>query len=271
MRAAVNIREAPSYRLDAFKAGLMRLGYSIVPYFQRGKPEDERDLLVLWNLHIDTEPAARVWEEQGGTVIICENGYIGADEQGRQLYAVSVHGHNGAGWYPVGQEDRFAPLGLTVQPWQTNESGHILVCAQRGIGSREMASPPNWHAKAAGLLRKASGREVRVRLHPGNKGPAPGAPTLSDDLRGAWSCVIWSSSSGVKALLAGIPVFYDAPHWICSTGAVGFDGRAVSPKRDDASRIDALRQMAWGQWRVAEIEMGLPFDYIRSAVAEKVC
>ena len=261
MKAAVHIREEPSYRSDAFRAGLVKVGYKLAPYFQRGVPSDPDDLLVLWNIHRDTEGPAAEWEAQGGTVLVCENGYIGKDEIGRQLYAISTHGHNGAGWFPVGDGSRFAALGLQLEPWTTDEAGHILVCGQRGVGSREMASPPNWHTNAAARLRY-SGREVRVRLHPGNKAPPPGTPTLTDALRGASACAIWSSSSGIKALLAGVPVLYDAPYWICSGAACRLDQH---PVRDDAARLEALQRMAWGQWRVAEIEAGEPFARMREA------
>jgi hypothetical protein len=97
-----------------------------------------------------------------------------------------------------------------VQPWIVRD-GYALICGQRGIGSKTMASPPNWHINAERRVRAWNSR-TKLRLHPGNNAPAM---PLDDDLAGAAHCVIWSSSAGVRALCLGIPVYFDAPHWIC--------------------------------------------------------
>jgi len=143
-----------------------------------------------------------------------------------------------------------------LQPWRA-DGGHILVCGQRGIGSPTMASPHNWHEQVAAKLRAMTKRQVRVRVHPGNKAAAV---PRADELLGAWACVIWSSSSGVQALIAGIPVFYDAPHWICD-GAAGRIAEIETPfARDyDYERLAAMQRMAWAQWSLAEIASGEPF------------
>lgn len=257
MIAICRIREQPHYRRDAFVNGLRRAGYSLV---ESGRPSGPQDLLVIWNRYGANEVAADAWEGLGGTVIVCENGYAGVDDQGRQHYAMAAHGHNGSGWFPVGDEDRLAKLGIELHPWRVG-GDHILVCAQRGIGSREMASPQNWHAMAVQRLRKVTDRPIKVRLHPGNQAPAV---PLTDDLRDAWACVIWSSGCGVQALITGVPVYYDAPHWICEDGVrrVNDFGAVVV---DGGWRRRALQKMAWGQRSVAEIESGEPFVTFREA------
>jgi hypothetical protein len=73
--------------------------------------------------------------------------------------------------------------------------------------------------------------------------------------------VIWSSGAGVQALVAGIPVIYQAPHWICEGAAddalevVERNPLGVTP----ISREAALQRMAWAQWSLAEIASGEPF------------
>lgn len=252
---------------EYFDRGLEAAGYNLRP---DGRPTDPRDLLVIWNRQGLAELRANIWEKEGGTVIVAENGYLGKDTEGRQLYAVSAHGHNGSGWFPEGPSGargRFAELGIEVLPWR--EGGdYVLVCGQRGIGTRLMASPPEWHFRTGKLLER-TGAMVRVRNHPGGRGAAP-TTSLEQDLAGARECVIWSSSSGVKALALGIPVVYDAPHWICSAGAVKLNGGAYAVVRDDDARAAALEHMAWGQWRVAEIESGEPFVRIREAAAKEL-
>lgn len=256
MIAVNTLREQPHYRRSAFTKGLERLGYKME---RGGSPRSRSDLLILWNRQSTDENQARDWESNGGSVLVCENGYIGADDQGRSLYAISVHGHNGSGWFPVGTEDRFTALGVQVQPWR-DLSGHVLVCGQRGIGSRLMASPANWEH---GMAQKLKGRwPVRMRSHPGRTQPAT---TLQADLEGAAACYVWSSASGVKALTVGVPVIYAAPHWICSAAA----SRDLSaPMMDDALRQAALHRMAHAQWTVAEIESGEPFARIVAQIGE---
>lgn len=258
MIAINTIRRDPHYRRAAFDAGLQRLGYKLVT---SGPPKSRADLLLMWNLHGGNETLAIEWEAKGGTVLVCENAYIGKDDQGRQLYAIAAHGHNGSGWFPVGTDDRFAALGIDLKPW-VPEGGHVLVAGQRGIGSRKMASPPNWDDRMMQRLRELKVPKVKLRRHPGR---TPPATTLEQDLEGASACLIWSSASGVKALTLGIPVIYCAPHWICEGAAkYGLDGppQPLKPVRDDALRRLAMHRMAFGQWRVDEIEQGAPFRWI---------
>lgn len=251
MIAACLIRDQPHYRSEAFKRGLRACGYT---FAHSVRPSDRRDLLVIWNRYGSNEVAADLWEHRGGTVIVAENGYIGKDDEGRQLYALSVHGHNGSGWFPVGDEDRFGSLSIPLKPWR-QAGDYVLVCGQRGIGSRSMASPHGWHDRAAMNVSAHTGRVAKIRQHPGRHAPAV---ALEDELKGAWACMVWSSGSGVKALVEGVPVIYDAPHWIAAGAAVRLkDADALCT--DDGKRSEAMRRLAWGQWRVAEIESGEPF------------
>lgn len=270
MIAVCLVRDQPHYRRDAFTRGLTNAGYKLVTGAAR--PSAPTDLLVIWNRYGSYEAMADSWEAQGGNVLVAENGYIGKDDNGHQLYALAVHGHNGSGWWHVGDDLRWRALSIPLADWVDRPDGYALICGQRGIGSRSMASPANWHERTARGWRLG---KVKQRLHPGNK-PDPSAPKLDDDLRGARYCIVWSSSSGVKALMQGIPVVYDAPHWICEEAAVPL--RAMldknfefpSPDLLTALRQQALERMAWAQWTIAELETGLPFTLLRDGIAKGV-
>ena len=245
--AVVTLRPKPEYRREAFENGLKRLGYTIVgDHNPKIKPKSRDDLLVLWNKKRGHgEQTADRWEADGGTVIVAENGYL-AKIQGT-YYAVSVHGHNGSGWFPETGNPRFKSLGYPIKDWQKNTSGYWLVIGQRGIGSNLMASPPRWgEIKAADLRQK--GLPVKYRPHPGHDKSI--APPLVDELRGSHTCVIWSSASGVLSLVEGVPVERHAPHWICA----GWE----------KDREKALEHMAQGQWHFDEISTGRPFDLMRA-------
>jgi len=250
-RVVMQIREQPTYRRDAFVNGLKRLGYTQFDDYRcgRGFPSGPDDLLVLWNLHRGPDESyAKAWEAKGGTVLVCENGYL--QRQDKTYYAISVHGHNGSGWFPAGDgAERFARLGFELKPQRTDAvtGGCILVRGQRGIGSALMASPPHWHVKHAARLRAKGMKDVVEYAHPGDKRKLESdAKQLA---RASW-VHIWSSAIGVRALVEGIPVEFHAPKWICAGWRAG--------------REVALHNMACGQWHHDEIASGEPFARMKA-------
>lgn len=258
--AVMLLRQETHYRSDAFMAGLKKHGYEV-----RTQPDSNikigpDSLLVLWNRKAGREDKmATAWERCGARVVIAENGYIGKDPAGHQYYALALGGHNGSGKWHIGEEDRFAKLGITLQEWRGG-GDHILLCGQRGIGSPTMASPPGWHLNLLPRLKARGGPYlIKVRNHPGDR--VPQIP-LEKDLEGAAGALIWSSSSGVKALAMGIPVCYAAPHWVCAPAAIRFNDKECHAvfKRDDADRARAFHRMAWAQWTLGEITSGDAFD-----------
>lgn len=196
-----------------------------------------------------------MWEQRGGTVIVAENGFLAKTE--KTHYAVSVHQHNGAGYFPVGDEDRFSKLGFELKPWRANGT-EVVVRAQRGIGSTLMASPSGWAEKTAKHLRTLTKLPVRVVYHPGDKHKAQHDAIA---MKHAAGLVTWSSAVGVRALVEGIPVWYGAPHWICSAAASRLKDFPVAV-RDDSLRLTALHKMGQNQWHYDEIATGLPFARI---------
>lgn len=234
--AEIRIRREPYYRSEAITAGMRRLGYEIVPSV-RPAPGN---VLVLWNRKTGRDDAdATAMEKAGGKVLVIENGYL--QKVDKTMYAVSLSEHHTGG--PVGDTDRFSALGFEIQPMRpVRPHRTVLVCAQRGIGSPRMASPPQWAEKWAALLRR-NPWPVRVRQHPGNFKPKV---PLEDDLCGVDCVHVWSSNAGVLALVLGRYVVPYAPYWICE--AWFHKGREAE-----------LQRMAWSQWSPAEIATGEPF------------
>lgn len=260
-RAVCMIRKDPHYRREAFERGLERAGFVLQG---DGIEPDEGDALLVWNLSGHAGMLAEQWHGRGALVFVAENGYIGTDANGVQRYALARNAHNGAGSWHVGGGERWDALGIELKPWHTDGST-IVIRGQRGIGSREMASPPQWHEKASRDLRRLwPDRMQIIQQHPGKPANDPQvAADILEALRNAWALCIWSSAAGVRALIEGVPVFYDAPHWICEGAAVHRIGNLDHPKRDDDARLRAMQRMAWAQWTIDEISSGEPFVLLK--------
>jgi hypothetical protein len=261
------LRPQPWYRHKAFSQGLSRAGFEVSERAPReGRPGD---VLLIWNRYGTGHALATQFEAEGGTVLVAENGYLGAGgtspkfdvhpggPKPHHYYALAVGGHNGQGDWPDGGPERFEALGVVPKPWR-QDGGHVLVCPNRSFGVPGRIMPADWAEATATRLRRETKREVRVRAHPGND--APKRP-LAADLEGAWAAVIWSSGAGLQALVAGVPVFVASGWWVCKGAAAR--GPIDAPEMPD--RLPHLRRMAWAQWRVEEIEAGVPFARLLSA------
>jgi len=213
-------------------------------------------VLLIWNRYGQYHDIAKNFERGGGTVIVAENGYLGTDETGNQLYALAIGGHNGSGQWAHGGAERFAALNIELKPWRA-EGGHILVCPNRSFGRPDMIMPATWAADVRKRLAKFTHREIRVRPHPGNEKPKK---PLADDLANAWAVVVWASSAGVQALVAGIPVVCESPYWICKHAAIPMDEIEAPGAKPD--RMSALNRLAWAQFSLAEIKSGEAFGHL---------
>lgn len=262
MRASILIRAQPEYRREAFAEGLRRAGYEIA--FQVPGTVQRGDVLLIWNRYGLAEMEADRFEARGGTVLVAENGYLDPGrDAARRWYALAIGGHNGQGRWPIGTPERWpriaAHVGAPVlAPWRADGT-HVLVCPNRSFGRRGYVMPEDWSLRTLDALRRLTQRPVRLRPHPGN---GPEALPLEADLKDCWAMVIWASSAGVKALVAGIPVIRLAPAWI-------LDG-AVSTRLDEVeapalpARGAAFERLAWAQWNIEEIASGEPFRRLLS-------
>jgi hypothetical protein len=234
---------------EAILEGLANSGYKVLDHV----PDSisPYDVAVMWNRWNQNDRLAERVESRGGRVIVAENGYLG-----RGNVALALSQHNGGGVWQSGDRSRLERLNVDFKPWRT-DGNHILVCPSRGMGSMLMRQPSNWLDFTVNELRQ-SGREVRVRKHPGNWKQDPPKVPLEEDLAGAWACVIWNSSAGVHALIHGIPVVCAAPRWICKDIASGSIDALVTP-----DRMEAFIRLAWAQWSLDEIKTGEPFNRLR--------
>jgi len=244
-------------RHEAILAGLGRCGYGVSR--QVGLPRGWRDVLVTWTRHRGwKERHCAAFEAAGGRVIVCEEAYI-REIRGARYFALALGDHGGAGRWPDGGAERWCSFGIDLAPWRTT-GAHIVVREQRGIGSTPMASPPLWHDAATRRLRQLTAREIRLRAHPRSRlypARAGRQPSLARMLSNCHAFATWASADAVAALIAGVPVFFNASHWICAGAATRGLSGIESPALPD--RLPALERLAWAQWSLAELASGAPF------------
>jgi hypothetical protein len=252
-------------RAEAILDGLAKHGYVIDHRPElRGRPlapdmrPKEGDLLVTWTVHRGgLEDARDAFERMGGRVVVCEEAHLKIIN-GEKYYAICLHDHNGAGRWWHGGSQRWVSWRLHVKPWRTT-GGKILVREQRGIASAGMTAPPDWHNQTAQKLRTLTTRTVETVTHPKilkRQGVAP--PDETEQLRGIWCVVTWNSHMGTVALLNGVPVIFQAPHFFMEKAA----GRALEEVKDPplANRLPAFERLAWAQWSRRELASGKAFE-----------
>ena len=237
-------------RHEAILAGLKSAGLELAGAAERA------DVLVTWNLHRpDVQREAAACEARGGAVVVCEEAYTRRLSADRRI-AVALHGHNGSGsWYPDGPA-RWRGLGLEIAPWRRG-GDVILVCASRGMGSPLMREPGGWADMVRRRLQAMTPRPVRLRRHPGRQ---TAIDPLARDLADAWAVVVWASNCATEALLAGVPVFYAAPHII--TAGAAERGLAGIARPSFPERLPVFERLAWAQWSLEEVAAGEPFRHL---------
>lgn len=247
-RAHNALRHSPACRRDVFDAGLRAAGYDLVERLDRPRPGD---LYLIWNRYTGTHEQAGVVERAGGRVLIAENGLLGKEWQGKQWFALAESHHAGAGRWGHGGAGRWDSWGVRMSPWRKERAGgETVIFGQRGYGEPEVRAPDLW---AESAKRRFGGR---IRPHPGG---AKGGHDLEDDLAGAGLALTWNSGAALKALLLGVPVFYEFEHWIGAPAAVPLVMWGAAPRRDDEARLETFRRLAWAMWTIPEIESGAAF------------
>jgi len=251
-RAWCLVRDQPVYRRDAFISGLKAAGYSIA----QGLPINANpgDVCVGWNRYGSQHDLACQFEKRGGIYICAENGYVGLDRSNRQIYALAIGYHNGRGKTPQGDGERWKALGVDLKVWKPGN--HVLVSANRCFGTPGAIMDANWMIQVRDMLKRYTSRPVKFRAHPGND--APRIP-FAADLAGAHAVVIWSSSTGCDALIAGVPVFCMAPWWICKSATQDNLKQIESAELDYLARQRAFELLAHAQYTVPEIASGMAF------------
>jgi hypothetical protein len=187
-------------------------------------------------------------------------------------------GFNRIGWLPPMEcpQDRFDKLGMKVVPVVYDESlKTVLVCAQKfgdgqhGMSQSEMVSL--MVATCEGFSKR--GFKVLFRPHPSSPFEIAGVETASgpmeQELVRSSFMVTYNSTSGVEALLHGKPVIAlsDTAHYYGVSSSLSEDGTLTVPTVAELQSY--FNRLAYAQWRLCEIEAGIPFKFLFAQIEGK--
>ena len=158
-------------------------------------------------------------------------------------------------------------IGATVREWKT-AGDYILLLLQRngGFGMKGQ-DPVSWTQEKIKAIRQYTNMPIVIRPHPGKISDtsvlvSPGI-TISDsktrslmsDLKHARAAFVFNSSSGVAAILAGVPLWVDDPSSVCWAAANTHIGTLINPVYPD--RTQWLYDLAACHWTDEESRAGL--------------
>ena len=252
---------------DLFIAGLAKHG--IKAHVQRAFVPTECNIAVIWSRQKRAQAVIDHQIKNGNQVIVLERGYFG-DRLNDQT-SVSLIGFDGNDFFNNENSpgDRFDQHKDLMKPWKPGKK-YVMVMGQHpNDRAVESIDERAWVYDQLVALKDA-GHKVMYRPHPSDKGrqrvPANvlvdhGA--LADSLKDAKCVVTFNSTSGVDALLAGIPVVaMDEKSKVYSVAGHDLDYIPKKGAIDEPDRVKCMSDLAYCQWSKEELSNGKAFAHI---------
>ena len=188
----------------------------------------------------------------------------------KKYFAAGFGGiHGGADFKSDGKPlDRWKLMEVDVQPWQRRPEGYMLVCGQLPRDTNvQNTDHIGWCQKVVRYYRKI-GVPVLFRPHPRSDDPmvyeiSPDLldtnKKISQSLSKARAVVTWNSTSGIDAMLAGVPVI--------AQGQDSMAGLIASLDLDPdkliyPDRTPLLAKIGYAQWTLREMMDGLAWKHL---------
>ena len=221
-------------------------------------------LVVIYGLGNARSIIRDDYEALGVPVIVMEQGHIRRGD----YWQVGIHSIN---WLPTEEceSDRRLAMGINrPKRRETPEDGYVLVLGQKpGDAQHTITDMDGWAASQLRALGAATKRRIVWRPHPMAVSDVPGFDEmhhpdkpLEDSFAGAAAVVTHNSNAGLKALLAGVPVFCDPGAMYaesCTTDLALID--KPGPAR---GLLKLINRICYAQWTEQEMAEGLAWDFI---------
>lgn len=253
--------------LEAFAAGAASCGVDVAVRNLGDWVEAKKAAIFGWHkiAFRATWPKQEVISRyRGDNLIIVESAFVRRGE----YYQVGLGGFAGnADFRSDGVPlDRWQDLGIKPKRWQRRPRGPIVVCGQVPRDTQvQHVDHIGWCRKVVNYYARR-GEYVLFRPHPKIEDPSVyripprlfDVPKLTQSLNRARCYVTWNSTSGVDAIIAGVPVIAMNPGSMAwPVASHSLDAQLRYP-----SRRQWLASLAYSQWTVEEMRQGLPWRHL---------
>jgi len=173
-------------------------------------------------------------------------------------------------------------MNIDIKPWR-KDGKHICLFLNRGIGGFSTFGKPcyEWAKETIQEIRKYSDRPILIRSHrhSGENQQLKedkknldfilsnykdithtrlGETSIYDDLKNAWACVVYTSTSGAVAMLEGIPMFSTHEACFSHQWSAGKLSEIEDPILND--RENYITHYANAHWNLDEVKKGLYWE-----------
>lgn len=261
---ALNRGVEPVKPLAAFAEGLEKLGFECHVSTANSYLADYQ-LLVSYGQRNDTWPLRYRAMALKIPTIVMDLGYL------KRASSRYDDGYFQAGWGEIGwrsnltcPSDRLDALGIEVLETRVSPTHPVWVLAgqmpgdgQHGLGRESLHSVLKKMAQLAGM----QGKKVVYRPHPNDSDKrfdgAPLAPEgllkvpMSELVDLVEGLIAFNSTSGVEAVVRGVPVFCDKSAHYSSVASASYE-----------ERKKFLCQLAYSQWNLEELASGEAAEFL---------
>lgn len=225
---------------------------------------------IFYGLYNGCQRILSDYRDQGKRAIYIDLGYWGRRKRTRWdgFHKLALNSRHPTDYFQRIRHgsDRFRTHDLAIAPWRKGGRHILLVGMSAKAAAAEGFRPEEWERETIAKLRQLTDRPIHYRPKPNWDGARPieGARfsphgSLAEALVDCHALVAHHSNCAVDALLAGVPC-------ICPEGAASVLSGQALDQIEDPPMPDGREQWAWDlaytQWSMAEMEMGLAYRYL---------
>ena len=158
-------------------------------------------------------------------------------------------------------------LGVSLHDWRSTGNYMLLLLQREGGFTMKGLQPLTWAEQKIKIIQQHTSMPIVLRPHPGKISDAtsliqsgvtvsdPTQRSLLKDLKHAAGAFVFNSSSGVAAILSGVPLWVDDPSSVCWKVANTDASQVANPVIHD--RTQWLNDISACHWTDEESRQGL--------------